>query len=149
MRISVKDIQNNAWITVNNAIWQWFSRVTISREKIIAESPHEWQKSLFTVTNVLIYFLRVILCPEHKSPLKQLSIADFAIVAKDGLFWPRIVTSPQLICDVTRTWDTGIATSYWRKDDLYSKTIANIDFSSPAIHGLACKIAITPLHRLE
>ena len=31
--------------------------------------------------------------------LKQLSIADFAIVAKDGLFWLSIVTSPQLICE--------------------------------------------------
>ena len=33
---------------------------------------------------------------------KQLSIADFAVVAKDSLFWSSIVTSPQLICDVTR-----------------------------------------------
>ena len=40
--------------------------------------------------------------PEHKIPLKQSSIADFAIVAKDSLFWFSIVTSPQLICDVTR-----------------------------------------------
>ena len=44
--------------------------------------------------------------------LKQLSIADFAIVAKDSLFWFSIVTSPQLICDVTRMYDTGIVTSY-------------------------------------
>ena len=59
---------------------------------------------------------------------KQLHIVDFAIVAKDGLFWLNIVTSPQLICDVTRTPDTGIVTSYssiviapanWRKGDLY------------------------------
>ena len=59
---------------------------------------------------------------------KQLPIADFAIVAKDGLFWLSIVTSPQLICDVTRTPDTGIVTSYssivialanWRKGDLH------------------------------
>ena len=45
------------------------------------------QKSLFTVTNVLFYFLHAIWCPEHTIPLKQLSIADFAIVAKDSLFW--------------------------------------------------------------
>ena len=32
----------------------------------------------------------------------QLSIADFAIVAKDSLYWFSIVTSPQLICDVKR-----------------------------------------------
>ena len=54
--------------------------------------------------------------------LKKLSIADFAIVAKDGLFWLATVTSRQLICDVTRTWCTGIVTSYssianWRKGD--------------------------------
>ena len=42
---------------------------------------------------------------------KQLSIADFAIVAKDGLFWLSIVTSPQLICNVTRVWATGIVMS--------------------------------------
>ena len=60
--------------------------------------------------------------------LKQSSIAEFAIVAKDGLFWLRIVKSPQLICDVTQTWGTGIVTSYssivlasanWRKGDLH------------------------------
>ena len=40
--------------------------------------------------------------PEHPILVKQLSIADFAVVAKDSLFWFSIVTSPQLICDVTR-----------------------------------------------
>ena len=43
-------------------------------------SANQWQKSLLTVTNILFYFLRAILCPE------QLSIAGFAIAAKDGLF---------------------------------------------------------------
>ena len=51
--------------------WQTASRVT--------------QKSLFTVTNVLSYFLQAILCSEHTIPLNQLSIADFAIVAEDGI----------------------------------------------------------------
>ena len=59
---------------------------------------------------------------------KQLSIADFATVAEDDLFWLSIVTSPQFICDVTQTLDTGIVTSYsstvnaranWRKGDLH------------------------------
>ena len=54
------------------------------------------------VTNVLFYFLHAVWCPEHTITLKQLSIAEFAIVAKDGLFWFSIVTSPQLICDVTQ-----------------------------------------------
>ena len=44
----------------------------------------------------------------HNSTKKQLSIANFAIVPKDSLFWLSIVTSPQLICDVTQTCDTGI-----------------------------------------
>ena len=45
--------------------------------------------------------------------LKQSSIAHFAIVAKDGLFWLSIVTSPRLICDVKWTRGTGIVTSYF------------------------------------
>ena len=59
---------------------------------------------------------------------KQASIAHFAIVTDDGLFWLNIVTSSQLIYDVTRTQGTGIVTSYssivlaranWRKGDLH------------------------------
>ena len=51
-----------------------------------------------------------------------------AIVAKDGLFWFSIVTSLQLIYDVTRMRASGIVTSYlsivlaranWRKGDLH------------------------------
>ena len=70
---------NNAWVAVNTdffvtseAIRQWFSRVTKSWVKIIAESPHEWQKSLFTVANVLFYFLHAILCHEHTNPLRTI-----------------------------------------------------------------------------
>ena len=94
--------------------WQIASRVT--------------QKSLFTVTNVLFYFLHAILCPWTNDSAKKKSIADLAIVAKDGLFWFSIVTSLQLICDVTRMRATGIVTSYlsivlaranWRKGDLH------------------------------
>ena len=59
---------------------------------------------------------------------KQASIAHFAIVANDSLFCLNIVTSSQLIGDVTRTRGTGIVTSYssiviaranWRKGDLH------------------------------
>ena len=85
------------------------------------------QKSLFTVINVLFYFLHAILCPQQFCQA-QLSIADFAIAAKDGRFWLSIVPSPQLICDVMRTWGTGIVKSYsliflaratWHKGDLH------------------------------
>ena len=94
--------------------WQISSRVT-----------HEL---LFTVTNVSFYFLHAIWCPEQTIPLKRLSIIDFAIVAKDGLFWRSIVMSPWLIWDIMGTWGTGIVTSYllivltyanWHKGDLH------------------------------
>ena len=60
----------------------------------------------------MYYFISYTLfyVPDRKIPLKKLSIADFAIVAKDGLFWFSVVTSLQLICDVTRTRVTGIVT---------------------------------------
>ena len=70
------------------------------------------QKSLFTVANVLFYFLRDFGALNTQFRWKQLSITDFDVVAKDGLFWLSIVTSPQLICDVTQTCDTDIVTSY-------------------------------------
>ena len=50
----------------------------------------------------VFYFLHAILHPKHTIPLKTLLTTDFAIVAKDGLFWLSIVISPQLISDVTR-----------------------------------------------
>ena len=123
-----KDIKNNAWVTVNNDFWVTSEAIIFTSNKVMSEN--DWQiasrvtqKVLITVTNVLFYFLHAILCPEH-----TLSIADIAIVTKDGLFWLSIVTSPQLICDVTRTWGTGIVRSYssivlaganWHKGDLY------------------------------
>ena len=103
------------------------------------------QKSLFTVTNVLFHFLYAILCPEHTILLTTIIDRSF----RKGRFWLRIVTSPKWLCDVTRTRDTSIVTSYssivlaranWRKGDLHWWiTTVNIDFSSPDIHGLACK----------
>ena len=78
----------------------------------------------------MYYFISYTLfyVPERTIPLKKISIADLSIVAKDGLFWFSIVTSLQLICDVTRMRATGIVTSYlsivlaranWRKGDLH------------------------------
>ena len=89
----LKDIKNNTWVTVNNdfgvmseALWQQFSLVTKPQVKIISKRFMSDPKSLFTAMNVLFYFLQAILRPEHTIPLKTLSIAGFAIVAKDGLF---------------------------------------------------------------
>ena len=101
------------WITI------FGSRVRRFANNFHELRSHEWksliasrvtQKSLLTVKNVLFYFLHAIWCPEHSIPPKQLSIADFAAVAKDSLFWFSIVTSRQLLCDVTRMWDTSVVT---------------------------------------
>ena len=73
------EIKNITRVTVNNDFF-W------SRVRWFANDFHEWQslewkalanhitsdkKSLFTVTNVLFYFLHVILCPEHTIALKN------------------------------------------------------------------------------
>ena len=75
---------------------------------------------------LIAYTLSYILNPPLR--YEQSSIAHFAIVARDGVFWLNIVTSSQLICDVTQTRGTGIVTSLpsivlaranWRKGDLH------------------------------
>ena len=78
----------------------------------------------------MYYFISYTLFYALNTPsrYKQSSIAHFAIVAKDGLFWLNIVTSSQLSCDATPTLGTGIVTSYslivlaranWRKGDIH------------------------------
>ena len=70
-----RDIKNNAWVTVNNdflvtseEIRRWFSRVTKSRVKILAESPHEWQKIVIHGNECIILFLtRYCMSWTHKS----------------------------------------------------------------------------------
>ena len=53
-------IKNNAWVTMNNDFF-------VTSDK----------KSLFTVTNVLFYFLHVILCHEHTNPLRTIIERSF------------------------------------------------------------------------
>ena len=55
VRLPIKEIKNNAWVTVNNdflvtsgVICQWFSRVTKSRVKIIGKSRHELPKNRYS-----------------------------------------------------------------------------------------------------
>ena len=103
-------IKNDAWITVNNnflviseAICQWFSRVTKSRVNHWQIASRVTQKSLFTVTNVLVYFLHAILCPgthnsannHHRSLISQLfprmAFSDFSLWCRHSWF----VTSPE------------------------------------------------------
>ena len=111
------------WITIFWPRVRWF-----------ASDFHEWQshewkslanhitrgrKIVINGNSCIISFLtRYFIFWTHDT-------AHFVIVAKNGLFWLSIVTSPQLIYDVTQT---SIATSYssivfaranWRKGDLH------------------------------
>ena len=77
---------------------------------------------------------------------KQSSVAHFTIVANDGLLWLSIVSSPQLICDVTRKQGIGIVTSYSSIVIARAKvalhlwiTIVKIDFMPSRIPGLVWK----------
>ena len=67
------------------------------------KSHHEWPQNRYSRQR-MYYFISYTLfdVPEHSIPRKQLSVADFAVVAMDSLSWFSIVTSLPLICDVTR-----------------------------------------------
>ena len=68
-RVRNKIIHSLPWITIfvtREAIRQWFSLVTSSLVKIIAESPHSWQKkSLFTVTHALFFICFILVAINH------------------------------------------------------------------------------------
>ena len=83
-----------------------------SRVNIIDKSDHKWPKIIILGYEHIILFITHYFMSQTHNSLKQLSVTDFTIVAKDDLFWLRIVTSPLLICDVTRMWGTGIMTPY-------------------------------------
>ena len=77
---------------------------------------------------VILFLACYFMSWTYRFHYKQSSIAHFAIVAKDGLFWLNIVKSSPLSCDVTRMRGTGIVMSYssivlaranWCKGDLH------------------------------
>ena len=78
----------------------------------------------------------------YQSPISPFSLRT---VCSDLALWRH----HRWICDVTRTWGTGILTWYssiilartsWHKGDLHLRiTTMNIDFSPTGIHGLAFK----------
>ena len=94
-------------------------RITIfgSRVKRFANNfhesrSHEWKSLANRVTSgpkiviygnecIILFLTRYLMSWTHTSD-KIIIDRLFAIVAKDSLFWFSIVTSPQLICDVTR-----------------------------------------------
>ena len=110
IKISCPDkmIKNNAWVTVNNdflvtggVICQSLANHLTSDQKIIIHG-----NECIILFLKCCYILKTLFC------YKQSSIAHFAIVTKYGIFWLNIVTSSQLICDVTWTRGTGIVMSY-------------------------------------
>ena len=83
------------------------------------------KKSLFTVTNVLLYFLHAILCHEHTNSLRTLIELSFCHCCQGRPFLT--MYCDVITCGVMRTRNTGIVTSSsiviasanWRKDDLH------------------------------
>ena len=130
------DIKNNAWVTVNTDFWSWVGWFSNDFHEWWS---HEWKSLANHLTSdqkivihgnedIILFLTRYFYILNTPFRYKQLSVAHFANVARDGLFWLNIVTSSQLICDVTRTRGTGIVTSYssivlaranWRKGDLH------------------------------
>ena len=133
----------DAWVAVNNNFCsrlRWFANdfhswqshewkslanhLIFTRDKVMSEN--HWQ-----ITSQTYYFISYTLFyvwTHHFT--KQSSIAHFTNVTKYGLFWLSIVTSSQLICDVT--WTRGIL-ALWchiRRLFLHSQTGAKPIFTN-------------------
>ena len=111
------DIKNNAWVTVTNDFWV----TSVAICQYFEWRIHEWKSLAKGFTSdpkiiihsnecIILFLLCSFMSWTHNSAKNKSSIPHSAIVAKDGIFWLSIVTSPQLICDVTRMWGTGIMT---------------------------------------
>ena len=88
------DIKNNAWVTENNFFFghEWGDLPMIFTSDEVTSENH-WQitsrvtkKSLFTLTNVLFYFLHAIYVLNTQFRYKQSSMTHLAIVAKGNVF---------------------------------------------------------------
>ena len=115
---------------------------------------HEWkslanhltsdQKIVIHSNECIILFLsRYFMFWTHNSAINN---HRSFILPSSSIFCLSIMTSPQLICDVT--WTSTVmsyssivlARANWLEGDLHKWiTTVNIDFSPPGIHGLACK----------
>ena len=79
------EIKNNAWVTVNNDFFghEWgdlpmiFTSDEVTSENHWQITPLVTKNSLFTVTNVLFYFLHAILYLEHTVPLQTIIDRSF------------------------------------------------------------------------
>ena len=115
-----EDTKNNVWVTVNN---NFLSRVGRFGNDFHECWSHEWKslpnrptsdkKWLFTVANVLFYFLHAISCHEHTYPLKTIIECSFHHCCKGRSFltW---------YCDVTTIdlW-RHVKARYWYCDVIF------------------------------
>ena len=105
------------WITIFCHEWGDSAMIFTSDEvtsENIADSHHEWQKnSLFTVTNVLFYFLHAISCHERTNPLRTITERSFRHCCQG---WPFLTEH----CDVTTIdlWRHANA-KYWYCDVIF------------------------------
>ena len=114
----IKDIKNNAWVTVNN---DFLSRVRWFGNDFHEWRSHEWKslpnrriaESPHSYTNVLFYFLHAILCHEHINPLRTIIERLFRHCCQG---WPFLTKH----CDVTiiDLWRHANA-KYWYCDVIF------------------------------
>ena len=120
IHLKTRYVKNNASDTVNNDFLSWVRRF----DNVFHEwLSHEWKslpnrltsdkKSLFTVTNVLFYFLHAILCHKHTNPLRNIIERSFRYCCQG---WPFLTEH----CDVTTIdlWRHANA-KYWYSDVIY------------------------------
>ena len=114
------DIKNNAWVTVNNNFChEWAdSAIIFTSDEVTSENhcriaSRVTKKSLFTVTNVLFYFLHAILCHEHPNPLRTIIERSFRHCCQGRPFLTEH-------CDVTTIdlWRHANA-KYWYYDVIF------------------------------
>ena len=117
-----REIKNNAWVTANNDFFR--SRVRWFAKDFHAWRSHKWKLLVNHLRSdhkivlqgneciILFHIRQFMTWTHHSAKNSHRSLISPNVVTKDGLFWINIVTSPQLICDVTRTQGTGIVTSY-------------------------------------
>ena len=91
-----------------NEFHEWWSH----EWKSLTNHPTSDQEVVIHGNECIILFLtRYFISWTHCSVTNNLR-SLISPVTRDGLFWLKIVTSSQLICDITRTQGTGIVTSY-------------------------------------
>ena len=114
----ISDIKNNAWVTVNNdflvtskVIWAMiFTSDEVTSENYWQITTRVKKKIVIHGNKYIILFLTCyFMFWTHHSTKNNNQLLILSLSPRNGIFWLCIVTSPQLICDVTRT---SIVTSY-------------------------------------